>query len=55
MNEQPTDDDCPSAQPATHKPRYCLDDLLARCDPSVEISEEDQVWLNNKPVGSELL
>lgn len=37
------------------RPRYTLDELLAQCDASVEISEEDRAWLDNKPVGSELL
>lgn len=36
-------------------PRYTLDELLAQCDPSAELSEEDNVWLNTKPTGSELL
>ena len=37
------------------RPRYTLDELLAQCDASVEISEEDRAWLDNKPVGSEML
>jgi antitoxin ChpS len=36
-------------------PRYSLDDLLAQCDASVEVSAEDRVWLDSKPVGRELL
>lgn len=39
----------------TPKPHYSLDELLAQCDGSAEISEEDRVWLENKPVGRELL
>lgn len=39
----------------TLRPRYSLDELLAQCDASVEISEEDRAWLENKPVGKELL
>lgn len=35
--------------------RYSLDELLAQCDPAAEISEEDRAWLDNKPVGKELL
>lgn len=35
--------------------RYNLDELLAQCDPSAEISEEDRAWLDGKPVGKELL
>jgi len=37
------------------RPRYSLDDLLALCDASVEVSAEDRIWLDNKPVGMELL
>ena len=38
------------------KPRYTLDELLAKCDPSAatEISEEDRLWINLPPVGREL-
>jgi len=39
----------------TPRPRYSLDELLAQCDESAEISEEDRAWLESKPVGSELL
>ena len=39
----------------TRRPHYSLDDLLAQCDASAEISEEDRAWLDDKPVGSELL
>lgn len=39
----------------TPRPRYSLDELLAQCDASAEISEEDRTWLDNRPVGSELL
>lgn len=39
----------------TLRPRYSLDELLAQCDASAEISEEDRAWLESKPVGSELL
>jgi antitoxin ChpS len=39
----------------TLRPRYSLDELLAQCDASAEVSAEDLVWLNSKPVGSELL
>ena len=37
------------------RPRYRLEDLLAQCAPSAEISAEDRVWLDSKPVGNELL
>jgi antitoxin ChpS len=39
----------------TRRPHYSLDELLAQCDSSAEISEEDRAWLDDKPVGSELL
>lgn len=37
------------------RPHYTLDELLAQCDASVEISAEDREWLDAGPVGSELL
>ena len=37
------------------RPHYSLDELLAQCDASAEVSAEDREWLDNKPVGSELL
>ena len=39
----------------TLRPKYSLDELLAQCDASAEISAEDRTWLDSKPVGSELL
>jgi antitoxin ChpS len=39
------------------RPRYTLDELLAKCDPSSpaqELSEEDRIWINLPPVGREL-
>jgi antitoxin ChpS len=39
----------------TLRPRYSLDELLAQCDASADLSAEDRAWLNNKPVGNELL
>ena len=39
------------------KPRYTIDELLAKCDPAdaaKEPSEEDRIWLNLPPVGREL-
>jgi antitoxin ChpS len=41
-------------EPAT-LPRYSLDELLAQCDPSADISVEDRDWLDASPVDSELL
>lgn len=37
------------------RPRYTLEELLARCDSTAEIGPEDQAWLDDKPVGNELL
>ncbi len=37
------------------RPRYSLDELLAQCDATVELSHEDKEWLDAKPVGSELI
>lgn len=39
----------------TLRPKYSLDELLAQCDASAEVSTEDRVWIDSKPVGSELL
>lgn len=39
----------------TLRPRYSLDELLAQCDASAEVSAEDIAWLDSKPVGKELL
>ncbi len=36
------------------RPHYTLVDLLAQCDASQEVSQEDLEWLNAKPVGNEL-
>lgn len=37
------------------RPRYTLDELLAECDASAPISDEDHAWLDSGPVGNELL
>ncbi len=37
------------------RPRYTLDELLAKCDASAELTTEDREWLDVKPVGGELL
>jgi antitoxin ChpS len=37
------------------RPRYTLEGLLAQCDASAEVTAEEQAWLADKPVGSELL
>lgn len=40
--------------PAPRK-RYRLDELLAQCDADAEFSVEDRAWLDDAPVGRELL
>jgi antitoxin ChpS len=37
------------------RPRYTLDELLAQCDASADITVEDRVWLDGEPLGGELL
>ena len=37
------------------RPRYTLDELLAQCDPKARRTKEDREWLDNKPVGRELI
>jgi antitoxin ChpS len=37
------------------RPRYTLDELLAECDPQAARGREDREWLDDKPVGRELL
>ena len=36
-------------------PKYTLDQLLSQCDRVGTISDEDRAWLDDKPVGEELL
>jgi antitoxin ChpS len=35
--------------------RYTLDELLAQCKPRARRSREEREWLNNPPVGRELI
>lgn len=37
------------------RPHYPLDELLAQCDASADLTAEDRAWLEDKPVGNELL
>lgn len=39
----------------TLRTRYSLDELLAQCDASAEVSAEELAWRDSKPVGKELL
>ncbi|MGQ5490851.1 AbrB/MazE/SpoVT family DNA-binding domain-containing protein [Thauera sp. ZXT1-4] len=38
----------------TAQPLYTLDELLAQCNASAEISTEDREWLDAHPIGGEL-
>lgn len=35
--------------------RYTLDELLAQCDPSAELTEQEREWLDAPAVGREVL
>ena len=37
------------------RPRYRIDDLVAQCDASAPLSEDDETWLGNRPAGGELI
>lgn len=37
------------------KSRYTLHELLAQCDPSAEMTNEEREWFETQPVGEELL
>jgi len=37
------------------RPRYTLEELLARCDAAAEPAARDRAWLDAAPVGGELL
>lgn len=37
------------------RPHYTLDELLAQCDPKAPRPTQDREWLNDKPVGGELV
>jgi antitoxin ChpS len=36
------------------RPRYKLDELLAKCHPRATRSEQEREWLRNQPAGGEL-
>ena len=38
-----------------HRPRYTLQELLSQCNPKARRRKQDREWLNNKPVGRELI
>jgi len=37
------------------KPRYSLDELLARCDPKAPVPEDMKTWSEMSPVGKEFV
>ena len=37
------------------RPRYTLEELLAECNPKAPQSDEDREWLDDRPVGGELI
>ena len=37
------------------RPRYTLDELLAKCNPKAARGKEEREWLDAPPVGGELL
>jgi len=37
------------------RPRYTLDELLAQCDSKARRTKEDREWLDDQPVGRELI
>jgi antitoxin ChpS len=37
------------------RPRYTLDELLAKCNPDAPRSKEESEWLNSEPAGGELI
>jgi antitoxin ChpS len=37
------------------RPRYTLDELLARCNPKARRGKEEREWLNAKSAGGELI
>ncbi len=37
------------------RPHYTAEELLAQCDPSAPISDEEREWLDAPPVGREII
>lgn len=37
------------------RPRYTLEELLARCDPKAPLPKADRDWTQSPPVGRELI
>jgi antitoxin ChpS len=36
-------------------PHYTLDELLAQCEPKASRGREEREWLDDKPMGGELI
>ena len=47
------EDDCPIVAHGS-RPSYSLDELLALCDETAPVDDEDREWLDGRPVGNEL-
>ena len=43
------------ATASSRRSRYRLSELLSQCDPTAQISAEDCSWLDDPPVGNEVL
>lgn len=41
-----------SSEPTSRQ--HSLEELLAQCDATTEVSAEERAWLNSKPVGKEI-
>lgn len=37
------------------KPKYSLEELLAQCDTTAEMSAAEREWMDSEPIGRELL
>ena len=37
------------------RPRYTLEELLAKCDPTKPFSDAEREWMSDKPAGREVL
>jgi antitoxin ChpS len=48
------EDGCLVVEPLGH-PCYTLDELLAQCNESLAVSQEERGWIDAMPVGRELL
>ncbi|HUH48330.1 MAG TPA: AbrB/MazE/SpoVT family DNA-binding domain-containing protein [Mycoplana sp.] len=40
---------------ARTRPKYTLEELIAQCDLDAPLSKEDREWLNDHPVGREVI